>query len=252
MRPCATLRFAHQLERQSLVLTRHELKEQLQHDHFTDAVSDVVTYAFSHPKRLIRWIVLAVLVLVLAGGALWFASYKKSIRQNALAATLQVIETPVGTSSQAPNSYPTQDAKQQAEIKVFSDMVAKYGGTREGLIAQYYLGTVKAEKKDPKGAESDLRRVADSKSEFAPLAKIALAQLYAGENRITEAKALLQSIANKPSDLVSKAQADILLAQLEMTTNPQEAKKILQSLRGANQPPSVSRAVDQLSGQLTK
>jgi predicted negative regulator of RcsB-dependent stress response len=233
-------------------LTRHELKEQLQHDHFTDVVSGVLTYALSDPKRLIRWIVLAVFILILVGGALWFAAYKKSIRQEALASALHVIETPVGTASQAPNSYPTEDAKQKAEIKILSDMVTKYGGTREGLIAQYYLGTVKAERKDPKGAESDLRRVADSKSEFAPLAKIALAQLYAGENRIADAKALLRSIANQPSDLVSKAQADILLAQLNLTTNPQEAKKILQSLRGPNQPPSVTRAVDQLSGQLTR
>jgi predicted negative regulator of RcsB-dependent stress response len=233
-------------------LTRHELKEQLQHDHFKDAVSEAVTYAFANPKILVRWIVLAVIILVLVGGTLWFTAYKKSIRQEALAAALHVIETPVGTASQAPNSYPTQDAKQQAEIKVLSDMVAKYGGTREGLIAQYYLGTVKVERKDPKGAESDLRRVADSKSEFAPLAKVALAQLYAGENRIAEAKTLLRSIADKPSDLVSKAQADILLAQLDLTTNPQEAKRILQSLKGPNQPPSVTRAVDQVSGQLTR
>ncbi|MFL6352972.1 MAG: tetratricopeptide repeat protein [Bryobacteraceae bacterium] len=233
-------------------MTRHELKEQLQHDHFKDAVSEAVTYAFANPKILVRWIVLAVIILVLVGGTLWFTAYKKSIRQEALAAALHVIETPVGTASQAPNSYPTQDAKQQAEIKVLSDMVAKYGGTREGLIAQYYLGTVKVERKDPKGAESDLRRVADSKSEFAPLAKVALAQLYAGENRIAEAKTLLRSIADKPSDLVSKAQADILLAQLDLTTNPQEAKRILQSLKGPNQPPSVTRAVDQVSGQLTR
>jgi len=233
-------------------LTRHELKEQLQHDHFTDAVSEAVAYALSNRKILIRWIVVAVLVLGLAGGALWFAAYNRSIRQQALAAALQVIDTPVGASSQAANSYPTQEAKQQAEIKVLSDMVAKYGGTREGLIAQYYLGTVKVERKNPKGAESDLRRVADAKSEFAPLAKIALAQLYAGENRVAEARALLQSIANKPSDLVSKAQADILLAQLYLTTNPQEAKKILQSLKTPTQRPAVSRAVDQLSAQLTK
>jgi len=233
-------------------LTRHELKEQLQHDHFTDAVSEAVAYALSNRKILIRWIVVAVLVLGLAGGALWFAAYNRSIRQQALAAALQVIDTPVGASSQAPSSYPTQEAKQQAEIKVLSDMVAKYGGTREGLIAQYYLGTVKVERKNPKGAESDLRRVADAKSEFAPLAKIALAQLYAGENRVAEARALLQSIANKPSDLVSKAQADILLAQLYLTTNPQEAKKILQSLKTPTQRPAVSRAVDQLSAQLTK
>jgi predicted negative regulator of RcsB-dependent stress response len=233
-------------------LTRHELKEQLQHDHFTDAVSDVVTYALSHRQRVIRWSIVALVLVVLAGAALWFLAYKRSIRRQALDAALHVIESPVGASNHLPNSYPTQAAKQQAEIKVLSGMVAKYGGTREGLIAQYYLGTIKVERKDSKGAESDLRRVADSGSDFSALAKIALAQLYAGENRLSDARAILRSIANKPSDLVSKAQADILLAQLDLTTNPQEAKKVLQSLRGPNQPPAVSRAVDQLSGQLTR
>jgi predicted negative regulator of RcsB-dependent stress response len=233
-------------------LTRHELKEQLQHDHFTDAVSDVVTYALSNRERLIRWVVVATVVLLLAGGAVWFASYRRSIRQQALDSALRVVESPVGTSNRLPNSYPTQNAKQQAEIKIFSDVVAKYGGTREGLIAQYYLGTTKVQKRDSKGAESDLRRVADSRSDFAALAKIALAQLYAGENRISDARKLLQNISNKPSDLVSKAQADILLAQLDVSTNPQEAKKILQSLRGPTQPPAVSRAVDQVSSELPK
>ncbi len=233
-------------------MTRHELKEQLQHDHFTDAVSDVVSYALSNPQRLIRWIVIAVILLILAGGGLWYAAHQRSLRQQALQTALRVIESPVGPAAQRPNSYPTQQAKQNAEIKVLSGMVAKYGGTREGLIAQYYLGTLKVERKDPKGAESDLRRVADSSSDFAALAKIALAQLYAGENRIPEAQALLRSIANKPSDLVSKAQADILLAQLDVTTNPQQAKKILQSLRAPDQSPAVSRAVDQVSGELTR
>lgn len=242
----------HHIERQFVVLTRHELKEQLQHDHFTDAVSDIVDYALSNRERLTRWIVGIVVIAVLAGAAIWFASYRKSIRQRELDAALRIIEGPVGSSTQSPNSYPTEQAKEQAEYKALSDLVSKYGGSREGLIAQYYLGTIKAKRNDTKGAEADLRQVADSSSEFAVLAKIALAQLYGGENRTSEARALLQQIVNKPTDLVSKAQAEIMLANLDVTSNPQETKKILQSLRSPNQRLAVNRAVDQISGQLTK
>ena len=236
-------------------MTRHELKEQLQHDHFTDAVSDALGYAVSHRARLIRLGVAALVILLLAAGAFWFSSYRRSIRQQALDDALRVIEGPVaepGNPRQFPNSYPNEQAKQQAEVKALSDVVGKYGGSREGLIAQYYLGTVKVQMNDSKGAEPDLRRVADSGSDFAALAKIALAQLYAGENRISEARSLLQSIANKPTDLVSKSQADVMLAQLDLTTNPQEAKKILQSLRGPKAAPAVTRAADQLSGEMTR
>ena len=233
-------------------MTRHELKEQLQHDHFTDAVSDIVTYALSNRKIFTRWIAAFVAVLVLAGAAFWYSSYKRSLRQQDLQAAFAILDAQVGPANQYTKTFPTQEAKTQASIKALSDLVAKYGGSREGLIAQYYLGTLKAQKGDMKGAESDLRRVANSHSECAVLAKIALAQVYAGENRISEAQPLLRSVVNKPTDLVSKAQAEILLAHLEETTNLQDAKKILQSLETPNQRPAITRAVNELSAQLNK
>jgi lipopolysaccharide biosynthesis regulator YciM len=233
-------------------LTRHELKEQLQHDHFTDAVSDIVTYALSNREVFIRWTVGFVVVLVLAGAAFWYSSYKRSVRQQDLRAAFEVLDAQVGPANQYAKTFPTQDAKTEASIKALSEVVAKDGGSREGLIAQYYLGTLKAQKGNTKGAESDLRTVADSHSECAVLAKIALAQLYAGENRVSEAQSLLHSVINKPTDLVSKAQAQVLLAHIEESTNPQDAKKILQSLKTPNQRPAVTHAVDELSAQLTK
>jgi len=233
-------------------LTRHELKEQLQHDHFTDAVSDVVDYALSHREKLLPWVIAVVVVLALAGGAFWYSSYRNSKRRQDLQGAFAVLEAPVGPANSFSKTYPTLDAKQQASITALSSVVAKDGGSRQGLIAQYYLGTLKAQRNDTKGAESDLRAVADSKSQCAVLAKIALAQLYSAQGRVPEAQALLRSVVNKPADLVSKAQAQILLARLDETSNPQEAKKILQSLKTPSQTPAVSRAVDQLSAQLAK
>ena len=236
-------------------MTRHELKEQLQHDHFTDAVSDVVSYALSNREVLIRWIIVAAVTLAVAGAAVWYLSYKSSIREQDLQAAFAVLDTPVGPPNPAnpsAKSFLTQDLKTKASMKALSGVIAKDGGSRQGLIAQYYLGTLKAQNGDTQGAEADLSAVANSSNPCAPLAKIALAQLYGGQNKVQQARSLLQEMVNKPADLVSKAQAQILLAHLDETTNPQEAKKILQSLRSPNQDPAVSRAVDQLSSQLTK
>lgn len=212
----------------------------------------MVRYAGTHRDRLIRWSIVAVVILVLVGGAFWYSSYKRSLRQQDLQAAFDVAATPVGATDPSAKSFPTEEAKRQASIKAFSDVVAKDGGSREGLIAQYYLGTLKAQTGDTKGAEADLQAVATSSNPCAPLAKIALAQLYAGQNRVSEAQGLLREIVNKPTDLVSKTQAQILLAHLTETTNPQEAKKILQSLRTTNQDPAVTRAIDELSSQIAK
>jgi predicted negative regulator of RcsB-dependent stress response len=136
---------------------------------------------------------------------------------------------------------------------VLSGVVSKYPGSREGLIAQYYLGTLKAQANDAKGAESDLRTVANSTSEVAPVARIALAQVYLGEKKITEAQSVLRAIVNSPTSLVSKAQAQILLAQIDESVNPAESKNILKSIEKSDQGrPAVSRAADQLSTQLAK
>jgi predicted negative regulator of RcsB-dependent stress response len=234
-------------------LTRHELKEQLQHDQFTDAVSRSLDYITSNRERVIRWSIVAVIVLAIAGGAFWYSLHRRSVRQHDLQAAFTVLDAPVGAATnQFGKSFPTQEAKTQASMKALSEVVAKDGGSREGFIAQYYLGTLKAAQNDNKGAESDLKAAADSKTEIAPLAKIALAQVYATENKTAEAQDLLRSIVNNPTDLVSKAQAQVLLAHLDEKVNPQQAKNILKSLQTPNQRPAVSRAVNDLLSQASK
>ncbi len=233
-------------------MTRHELKEQLQHDQFTDAVSKIVTYATENRERVFRLLVALAIVLAVAGGLFWYFSSRSAARERDLQAAFQVLEAPVGPPNDYAKTFPTQQAKTQASIKALSNVVAKDGGSRQGLIAQYYLGTLKAQQGDTKGAEADLTNVADSGSEVKSLAKIALAQVYVGEQKTTEAQKLLQSMIDKPTDLVSKAQAQILLAHLDETISPQEAKVLLQSLKTPGQRPAVDRAVSALQAQISK
>ena len=94
--------------------------------------------------------------------------------------------------------------------------------------------------------------MASTSNDCAPLAKIALAQLYAGQNRMAEAQKLLREVVDKPTDLVSKAQAELLLAQFLQSTNPKEAQKIVQSLKAPDQRPAITRAADQLASQSAK
>ena len=140
-------------------MTRHELKEQLQHDHFTDAVSGVVVYARSHRENVIRWSIILGIVLILGGGAFWYAAYRNALRQQDLENAFAILEAPVGAPGQLGKTFPTQEAKTQASMKALQDVVTKDGGTRQGLIAQYYLGTLKAARQDTKGAETDRKSV---------------------------------------------------------------------------------------------
>jgi hypothetical protein len=234
-------------------LTRHELKDQLQHDRFTDAVSNVVAYAGSHRPVLLRAGIALVLLAILAGGAWWYLAEQSAKRQEELSAAMSILDAQVGGPSDFAKTYPTEDAKKDAFAAAVSNLVGKYQGTREGLIAQYYRGTARAQKGDVPGAESDLKTVADSNSSVAPLAKIALVNLYVGDKKGVEAQSLLQGLVKDPSPLVSKAQAQILQAQLDQSSNPQAAKDALKSIdTAAQQRPPVKRAIEQLTTQLAK
>jgi predicted Zn-dependent protease len=232
-------------------LTRHELKDQLQHDQFTDAVSNVVGYTASHRRSVIQWGIVAGVILVLAGATWWYLSHQRSLREQDLGAAMAVVGAPVGPANEYAKTYLTEELRQQASIKALSAVVSKDSGSREGFIAQYYLGTLKARTNDAKGAESDLRAAADSSAPVSPLAKIALAQIYLGQNKPADARKLLRSIVDSPTELVSKAQAQILLAQLDQTSNPKEAKNVLQSIEKVDrQRTAVGRAAEALSAQL--
>ncbi len=236
-------------------MTRHELKEQLQHDQFTDAVSGVVSYASSHRQNLIRAGIAAAVVVLIAGGIWWYISSQADQRRQELDSAMSILDAQVGPagSDSAVKTYATEDAKKDAWMKALSAFVSKYGGTSEGYIAQYYRGTERAQKNDQAGAESDLRVVADSNSSTAPLAKIALANLYLGEKKNVEAQTLLQTLTKDPSPLVSKAQAQILQAQLNQSTNPQGAKDLLKTLDAADQKrDAVKRAAEEVTSSLSK
>jgi hypothetical protein len=234
-------------------LTRHELKDQLQHDHFTDAVSSTISYASSHRQTIIRVGVAAALVLILGGGIWWYLAGQKAQRQQELSAAMSILEAKVGADSDIGKTYPTEDAKKAAWTTAISNLASKYPGTAEGLIAQYYRGADRAQKDDVSGAESDFKAVADSSSSVAPLAKIALVSLYIGEKKGVEAQALLQDLIKDPTPLVSKAQAQILQAQIDEATNPQAAKDALNSIdAAAADRASVKRAIEQLNSQLAK
>lgn len=237
-----------QLERQFSLLTRHDLKEQIQHDAFTDSVSKVVDYTSTHRSDVIKWIAAAVVAAVIAGGVIWYLSYSRAQREQDLANAFAVLSAEVGPSAPAGvKSYPTEEAKRDASIKALTEVVNKDGNSEEGRIAQYYRGTLEVQT-NPGAAESDLKAAADSHGDIASLAKVALSQIYAGSNRVSQAQSLLRDVIDHPSALVSKQQAQIMLAQLDQTANPQEAKGILQSLK--NDPdPAIARTAGQLLTQ---
>jgi predicted negative regulator of RcsB-dependent stress response len=226
-------------------ITRKELKT----DKFALEVEHTVTFFEEHQKELIRYGSLAVVVALLIIGFLAYQRNQHTAREAALAQAIRVQEAPVGQSASGGLSFPSEDAKTQASLKAFTDLQTKYLGSVEGEIAQYYLGSIKADQGKLAEAEKlflDVSQKGDDK--YASLAKLSLAQIYFADGRDTQGEKTLRDLMASPTIFVSKEQATIALARYWMLKKPAEARKLLDPLR--TQTGAVSQAALSLIGEM--
>lgn len=219
-------------------LTRKDLKT----DRFALEVGHGVEYMSDHRQQVVRYGAIAAAVVVLALVVYAILSYRAGVREDALRNALQVQDAVVGQqAAEGQQSYATPEAKDAALQKALTEVSDKYKGSQQGAIAQYYLGTMAADKGDLPGAEKLLRSVVEHGNQnYASMAKLALAPVLQAENKAGEGEQLLRSLVDHPTTFVSKDQATITLARYIAPTKPQDARKLLEPLRAERS--TISRA----------
>ena len=226
-------------------ITRKALKT----DKFALEVEHTVTFFEEHQKELVRYGALAVVAVMVIIGFVIYQRNQHAARQEALAQAIRVQEAPVGQSGNGGLAFPSEDAKNQAALKAFTDVQTKYPGTAEGEIAQYYVGSIKADQGKLAEAEKlflDVSQKGDEK--YASLAKLSLAQLYFADGRDAQGEKTLRDLMAKPTIFVSKEQATITLARYLMVKKPAESRKLLDPLRTSQGP--IGQVALSLIGEL--
>jgi predicted negative regulator of RcsB-dependent stress response len=229
-------------------LTRKELKS----DKFALEVQHSVEYVSQHRQQMIRWGVPALAVILIAVGVFYWRAYQHTVRQEALHATLLIQNSQVGPSqNEYVVTFPTVDARKKAVVKAWTDLAAKYPGTDEGDIAEFFLGTNAADDGNLPEAAKHFQAAIDSGSgPYASAAKVALAQVYAGQGKVNEGVQLLQSVIDHPTVMVSKDAATLTLAEILKTSDPQRARKLVEPLRTSTRS-AVSKAAINLDASLS-
>ena len=227
-------------------ITRKELKS----DKFALEVGQTVSFFEEHRQEILRYGTIAAGVAVLVAGWLVYQKHQHAAREEALASAILVQEAPIGgTPNSVGLNFPTQAAKDEATTKAFSSLAAKFQGTAEGEVAQYYLGAIKADEGKLGEAEKYFQEVAQhGNANFASLAQLSLAQVDYANGREAQGEAILRSLIDHPTALVSKEQATITLARYLIIKRPAEARKLLDPLKTINGP--VGQLALSLYGQL--
>ena len=208
--------------------TRHELKS----DPFAKEVMHTLDLASEHKQQLIRYGSVGLAVIVLASGAWAYMNNQRQQRQRDLAEAQKVFSTAVGPPQGVQPTFPTEQARQAAIVKAFSNVYNKYPGSTEGMIAAIILGGTAADKGDIAESEKQFRIVVDKGDvDYANMARQSLAELYASQGKMGEAEKLLRAIMDKPSATVSKDEAQLTLARLYRESDPAKAKKLCDPLR---------------------
>jgi predicted negative regulator of RcsB-dependent stress response len=226
--------------------TRKDLKT----DKFAVEAGHMFEFLTEHPDDLKKYGAIALAAIILVGGIYFYRTHQSTARQEGLAQAMKLEDAIVSNNPVPPNiTFKTQAEKDQARNKAFSDLATKYGGTREGAIGAIFIASDAADKGDLASAEKQYKDIVGSApSDFASLASLSLAQVYAAEGKQADAEKVLRDLIKNPTTLVSKEQASVELAGILTKSNPTEARKLLEPLRIGRS--AVSRAAVTMLGNI--
>ena len=230
-------------------LTRKQLKS----DKFALEVQHSVEYISEHRRLMTQGGAIAAAVVLIVGGIYLYRNHQQTVREEALHNAMLIQNSTVGASpSQYVVSFPTAQARKTAVLKAWQDLAAKYPGTDESEIADYFLGTNAADDGNlPEAVKHFQAAINNGEGPYASEAKLSLAQVYAGEGKVNEGAKLIQSIIDHPTVLVSKDEATLVLANLIENSDPKRAKKLIEPLRTSTRS-AVSKAAITLDASLSQ
>ena len=220
--------------------TRHQLKQDAFSRVTIGAAEKTADWTVQHRSTIIIAATVAVILVAAVLGGWYYLNAQDQKASLELTGAVRTMETQLrapGTPEQP--DFPTfTSAKERAEAakKQFQAIVDKYPHTRTADMAHYFLGVTSQTLSDNAGAERNFKDVASGGNrDVASIAKDALAALYGQTNRQKEAIALYQELINKPTTAVSKATAQLQLAELyQNSSQPLDAKRMYEQIKKEN------------------
>jgi hypothetical protein len=214
--------------------TRRQLKE----DKFAETAQGAALWATGHRQTVIWVVGLALIAILLTVGVITWRGHQSDQANTELSAAMRTFDAqlvPAGSPAPAEDSGPTFTTaaeRAKAAQKQFKAIADKYSTVSPGKIARYMSGIALIQSGDKAGAEQELKTAANfGDKDVAALAKMALASTYRGTSRSPEAIAIYKDLSEHPTMTVSKSQAQLELAEMYESTDPQQASLIYQQLQ---------------------
>jgi predicted negative regulator of RcsB-dependent stress response len=208
--------------------TRHDLKQ----DKFAASAVEAVHEVVEHRSGIVQIVSVVVVLALIGSGIFWYMNSTEEKASNALGQALVIYSAPVvppGTPQEGSMTTFTSDQERMIASKnAFYGVSDHYGWTHSGQYARYLAGVTEKELGNFSVAEDQLRALSNTRrKELAGLAKYALAAVYRDEKRDPDAIKLLQTLVDKPTVSVPKANAQLALADIYVSENQPDKAKVI-------------------------
>jgi tetratricopeptide (TPR) repeat protein len=193
--------------------TRHALKT----NSFVEAAASSASWLSGHRSGVVRWTVGVVVVVVLGLGALVYSNYRSIAADSALGAAMDTYNAQLAEPGAPPEPgvYSSAADRAREANRQFVAVAKEYSWLPDGKKARYFAGVTEEELGQTASAEADLKAAAGAwDRNLSNLAKLALAGLYHGTGRDSQAVDLYNGLIAKPSETVSAGMAQLDLADL--------------------------------------
>jgi predicted negative regulator of RcsB-dependent stress response len=180
-----------------------------------------------------RNILYALGALIVLGVIVWFIyswnSRSSATAQAALGKAIDTAQAPVADTPPpgfTGRTFKTEQERAEAAIVEFQAVVDKHGGGA-GEKAKYFIAVSRLAI-DKAAGTAELEALAKSNDEVGKMAKFALAQAYANDNKFDQAAALYSELAGMADPIISKETINFELAKIyEKQNKNQEASELL-------------------------
>jgi tetratricopeptide (TPR) repeat protein len=171
-------------------------RQRLKQNDFAASVALVTRTVQEQRTRLVVGTIVAIVVVA---GAVGFYLWRKHARDEAgalMAAAMAVSESQIAPAptvpgaTQAPGTYPTPAARQDAAIAAFKKVADTYPSTPDGLSAGLQVAAglyANGRYTDAEKAYADVAQRAGASSLYGAAARMGLAQAYAAESKYDQA-----------------------------------------------------------------
>jgi predicted negative regulator of RcsB-dependent stress response len=200
-----------------------------------------MNWVSGHRSGVMRWIIVATVVVVAVAAAMIYRGWNSSKADAALDAALDTYTAPLlppGAPAMS-GAYATSGDRAKAANQQFVAVAQQYGWLPEGAKAHYFAGVTYEELGNNASAETELKSAAGAWSwgdrNLTNLAKLALAGLYHQMDRDPEAINIYNALAAKPSETVPAAVAQLDLADMYAEEGKTEqARKLWANVKDAD------------------